>query len=99
MLHTVYISGKVSGTTDAKQRFEHAETLLKTIGYLHVINPLKLDHSKNTEWHQHMITDISALLHTQCKTMYMLKDWRESPGARIEHAIAIETGMRVLYEP
>jgi hypothetical protein len=99
MLHTVYISGKISGTTDYHEKFENAETLLKTIGYLHVINPVKLDHGNNTEWHQFMITDIAAILTTQCKTMYMLKDWRESRGARIEHAIAIETGMRVLYEP
>ncbi|WP_448826943.1 DUF4406 domain-containing protein [Capnocytophaga bilenii] len=43
-----------------------------------------------------MVKDIVDLL--QCKAIYMLQGWQESKGARIEHYIATEIGMPIMYE-
>jgi hypothetical protein len=33
-----------------------------------------------------------------CDAIYMLRDWKDSPGATAEHAFATATGKRILYE-
>jgi hypothetical protein len=43
-----------------------------------------------------MKEDISALL--TCDAIYLLKNWGDSRGARIERAIALELGIKIIYE-
>ena len=43
-----------------------------------------------------MLKDIADLL--QCNAIYMLQGWEDSKGARIEHYIATEIGMPIMYE-
>jgi adenine specific DNA methylase Mod len=94
----IYISGKITGLplAEAESRFQVAETQLQQIGYS-VINPLKIDHEHDKSWKNFMIHDIKALF--DCTAIYMLNNWKQSAGARIEHAIAVESGMKILYQP
>ena len=60
MKRTIYISGKITGTTDFVERFARAESHLKLQGW-RVINPVKKCRHMNpnaTEWHHYMRRDI-----------------------------------------
>ena len=93
----IYISGKISGTdlTETRARFAAVATAMKRLGY-EPVNPLENELSEYDTWEAHIVKDIAALL--QCKTIYMLQGWQESKGARIEHYIAIEIGLPIMYE-
>lgn len=98
----VYISGKISGLTteEAEKNFERAENYLTRITFastnLTLINPMKLEHNHDKSWEEFMREDIGALL--KCDAIYLLKNWGDSRGARIERAIALELGLKIMYE-
>lgn len=93
----IYISGKISGTdlTETRKRFAAAAKAMKRLGY-EPVNPLDNGLSEQDTWEAHIIKDIATLL--QCKAIYMLQDWQESKGARIEYYIATEIGIPIMYE-
>lgn len=90
----IYISGKVSGTTDFYMRFEEAENYLIKLGYV-PINPVR-NAPYGKEWEYYMRNDIIKLM--CCDSIYMLKGWRFSRGARLEHHIAKKLGFKIIYE-
>ena len=94
----IYISGQISNLplAHAKSLFQLAEYEMQNQGYV-TINPFELDHKPGSNWVDYMITDIKELFN--CDGIYMINNWKASPGARIEHAIAIEMGKKVLYQP
>ena len=93
----IYISGKISGTnlTETRKRFAAAAEATKRLGY-DPVNPLENGLTEHDTWEAHIIKDISDLLH--CHAIYMLQGWKDSKGARIEHYIATETGLPIMYE-
>lgn len=93
----IYISGKISGLEEGEynHRFAVAEVLLWEVGHTPV-NPVKLKHDHDKSWESYMLKDIEALF--KCQGIYMLSNWKLSAGARIEHAIAVERGMKILYQ-
>lgn len=96
---TIYISGKISGLhiTQAEAHFMNAEIDLMYLGYENIINPMKLvPYDPNLTWHDYMVKDIGALL--KCDAIFMLKNWGQSKGARVERAIAIELGLEIIYQ-
>jgi hypothetical protein len=96
-----YISGAVTGLPikHVKEKFKYAAGFIEIKGY-EAINPMAFKHPKQKDreltWVDYMALDIHLLL--QCDTIFMLKDWGQSKGARIEHAIAKEIGLKVLYQ-
>jgi hypothetical protein len=97
MAKRIYISGAITGLHPdlVKRVFGEAEYQLIKEGY-DVINPCSLNHENDHEWEDYMATDIKVLL--SCHTIYMLRNWRSSRGARIEHAIAKELELEIIYE-
>ena len=93
----IYISGKISGTdlTETRKRFAAVAKVTKKLGY-EPVNPFENGLSEQDTWEAHIVKDIADLL--QCKAIYMLQGWQESKGARIEHYIATEIGMPIMYE-
>lgn len=93
----IYISGKISGTdlTETRKRFAAVAKVTKRLGY-EPVNPLENGLSEHDSWEAHMLKDIADLL--QCKAIYMLQGWKDSKGACIEHYIATEIGMPIMYE-
>ena len=93
----IYISGKISGTnlTETRKRFAAAAKVTKKLGY-EPVNPFENGLTEHDTWEAHIVKDIATLL--QCKAIYMLQDWQDSKGARIEHYIATEIGMPIMYE-
>lgn len=94
---TVYISGPITGldTRTAEKAFQAAEHFLKSQN-LNVVNPMKLQHEHGGTWEDFMKEDLEALL--KCDQIYMLKGWKESRGAKVEHRIAKDLGYKVMVQ-
>jgi len=92
----VYISGRISGLdkTQAEVRFYAAQRFLESLGH-EVFNPFDNCLAEDATWSDHMVADIRMLF--EADAIYMLPDWRESTGARIEHHIATETQKAIHY--
>lgn len=92
----IYISGKITGIEkEAEAIFEEAENNLKLLGY-EVVNPLKLNHNHDKSWHAYMKEDIKALC--DCDHIFMLDNWLDSKGARIEFEIACKLDIKIVYQ-
>jgi hypothetical protein len=98
VLPTCYISGKITGLpfTSARLSFERAEQQVVNLRMVPV-NPMKLvPYKPELSWEDYMKEDIAALL--KCDSIFMLTNWGQSKGARVEHAIAKELGLKVIYQ-
>ena len=86
MKNKVFISGKVSGLDidEAYSNFSKAETDLIRWGY-DVVNPMKIC-KPYWSWLRCMIVCLWNL--TWCEKIYLLDNWHESKGARIEYKYA-----------
>lgn len=93
----VYISGKITGLpiTEAEERFKDAEELISALN-LTPVNPLKNGLPRHSSWEEHMAKDIELL--KQCEAIFMLENWEDSRGAKIEYDFAIGSGKTIMYE-
>lgn len=94
----VYISGKITGTNlmETKKRFDDKEKELDKICTAY--NPMTgyRNNVKQHSWIYYMKAGISNLM--LCDSIYMLKGWRKSKGAKIERIIAILLDYNIYYE-
>lgn len=93
----IYISGQITGLDIkvAEEYFEQIEDKLRQAGH-HPINPCKiLPYSPELTWKDYMVEDIKAIFN--CEAMFMLENWRNSKGAKIEHDLAQHLGLKVYY--
>lgn len=93
----IYISGQITGLEikTAESYFEMVENKLTEAGHT-PINPCKiLPYDPQHTWHDYMAEDIKALLY--CDAIFMLENWTNSKGAKIEHGIAQGLGLPVYY--
>lgn len=93
----IYISGKITGLPlqEVKERFASAQALLEEIGF-ETVNPLEKGLPESATWKQHMVKDIELLL--QCDAIYLMENWVDSLGAKIEHDIAKRMDLYFLHE-
>lgn len=93
----VYISGKITGLplSEAEERFKDAEELISALN-LTPVNPLKNGLPRHSSWEEHMAKDIELL--KQCEAIFMLDNWTDSRGAKIEYDFAIGAGKDVIFE-
>lgn len=95
-MEKIYISGKITGIeNEAAELFAKAEKELQEKGF-EVVNPMTLNHNHDKSWLNYMKTDIKALM--DCNGIYMLSNWETSRGAKIERQLAIDLGMKVIYQ-
>ncbi len=92
---TVYISGKITGTTDYRERFALAEKALKADGYK-VLNPVKFTAKlpEGSPWEEYMKLCVKQLM--KADAIYMMKGWRKSKGATLERLIAGAVGIKII---
>ncbi len=94
----IYISGKISGLDpeEVDKKFKRVQTGLENGGF-EAVNPVSVfPQGIPLSWEEYMVSDIEMLFN--CDAVYMLSDWEESRGARIEHFIAKECGKTMFYE-
>lgn len=91
----IYIAGKVSGLhyIEVTAQFAQVQKTLEAQGY-EVVNPLTLI-QEGQDWIPAMRTCIAALV--TCDEIFMLGNWRKSPGARLEFEIAAQLQMPIHY--
>lgn len=90
----VYISGKITGDADYKQKFKTAQNILESAGF-EVFNPAELEDTVKP-WEWYMKQDIKELM--DCDAILLLKDWKESRGARLEAYIASQLKIKIYEE-
>lgn len=85
-----YISGKISAPTEAEQKinievFYLVERELIARGF-EVFNPARLE-SEGKSWEWYLSRDLKWIYDNK-PALYMLPNWKESPGARLEYEFA-----------
>lgn len=101
-----YISGPMTGKPGLNGKaFYDAERELLASGF-QVVNPQRISHVVDRQcselgtvatYEDYMRADLIALP-SECSTIYMLKGWEDSPGARCEHDVAKICGMEIIYQ-
>ncbi len=82
-----YIAGKITGLEDYKSFFNAVEKELKDQGHL-VMNPAVLP--EGFPWESYM--PICYAMIDACDAVYMLDNWKESAGARLEYDYSVDKG-------
>ena len=98
----IYVSGKITGTSEYGDRFSAVEDKLIAEGY-EVLNPVRtgkwleryLEPEKPT-WVQYMKHAIAAMM--QADYIYMMSGWNQSKGARLERFLARVLNYNIIYE-
>lgn len=86
----VYIAGKITGFDGYKEKFAAAEELLTGAGHT-AVNPtcLPLGFSHSEYLH------INLAMIDACDMVYLLDNWSDSQGARLEHFYADSMGKKI----
>lgn len=92
----IYIAGKITGIpfSEAKNNFDSAKELIEKWGF-EAVSPLDYG-DENKSWVDNMLI-LLPILNT-CDGIYLLDNWDESDGARIEKKFAEKKGMFVINE-
>ena len=89
----VYISGQITGNRFYKLQFRLAEIKLKLKGY-EPINPARVIAVLDYEDYMH----IDFAMIDVCDSVYMLRNWKKSKGAKRELEYAKKIYKRIIYE-
>ena len=89
----VYLSGKITGDSNYRQKFSTMTEELLSYGYV-VFNPAVLP--DGFECSDYMALDLLIL--SRCDAIFLLRDWKKSSGARLEYEEAKRLGLQVLTE-
>lgn len=89
----VYIGGKVTGLKNYKENFDKAEKNLKEKGHL-CMNPSVL--AEGFPWDAYM--PICYAMIDACDCIYLLKNWIDSKGTKMELEYAKSKRKVIMYE-
>lgn len=97
----IYISGGITGVPDFREKFAVAVQEVMLLGHT-PISPLEVCMEASLKegvdsWRSFMIADLRALL--ACEGIYMLRNWADSKGARLEHLVAAGLELEIIYQP
>lgn len=98
MKEKCYIAGKIGDLPEEtyKANFEQAKMEVRSMGF-DPVSPVDLPHNHGRTWSEYMREDLIAML--ECKHVYALRNWRNSPGATIEINTALSVGINILHQP
>jgi len=97
MKHKCYIAGQISGLEREEyiNNFEKAKKEVIELGY-EPISPLDLEHGNFESWDDYMKVDLKALI--DCDYIYMLNNWKNSRGAKIELRLAMDLKIETIMQ-
>lgn len=98
MIEKCYIAGRISGqqVPAARILFDIAKIEVAALDLVPV-SPMDLPHKHGGTWEEYMREDLMKLL--ECKYLYALTNWTQSPGARFEVHAALTLGIKVIFQP
>lgn len=92
----IYIAGPMTGLPDFNYPAFHAEAArLRALGF-HVENPAENPAPACGSWEGFMRLAIAQLV--SCDAIWLLPGWSASRGARIEHGLAVQLRLAVIYQ-
>lgn len=93
----IYIAGKITGEpmAECRLKFKKAAEYLSILG-AEVINPFDLGLPEHYTFEQCKSTCFNAL--ASADAIFMLNDWKKSPGARVELHEAMRLKLDVYFE-
>lgn len=93
----IYIAGKITGEPleACQEKFAEAEYRLTQMG-LAPVNPFKLGIPHHFSFTESKPYNFKALRH--CSAIFMMKDWRKSPGAKVELQEAMRLKLHLYFE-
>lgn len=94
---TIYVAGKITGLSkeESDKKFEEAAKMLREQGH-RVFIPTVLPAYDEVS-HDDYLHICFAMIDI-CECVYMLKNWRQSKGAKKERLYATTKGKVILYE-
>lgn len=94
----IYISGKISDCANYMDNFLKAEQELRNKGYDEVVNPARImaNFPKETRYVEYMAMSLRLL--DDCDMIYLLDNFYNSYGARIEYLYALGQGKGVVFQ-
>ena len=99
----VFISGKITGEPIEECLDKFICAALYIFGLerrgqvIKIVNPLRLKGIHFGISHKEAMKICLEAL-KDCTHIYMLKDWKESKGAIIEHQFALDNGIKIIYQ-
>lgn len=91
----IYVAGPMSGLPDYNYPAFHAEAArLRGLGF-HVENPAENPVPPCGSWQGYMRLALAQLI--TCQAIALLPGWPQSRGAAIEHRLAIDLGLSIIY--
>jgi hypothetical protein len=97
----VYLSGKISDPSPEKQKenlkkfFKKAEELKGM--WEEIVNPAEWETSEVTPWEVYLARDLQYIFENK-PDIFMLKNWEDSKGAKLERALGKLLGLSIFYE-
>lgn len=94
----IYLSGGITkvGVENARRTFDEYERVLGNVLRCEVLNPMKAVPQKEGKgWWYYMVRLLPKVV--QCDEIYMMPNWGESRGARLERIVAMLFGLEVRY--
>lgn len=105
----IYISGKMTGEPNYRNIFSFAKSYcINKYNTTEIINPVDIsdmitykhafseeDSFKEENRKIYLKTDLQYLMN--CDSIYMIYNWRKSRGAKLEHTVAKELGLNIIY--
>lgn len=88
----IYLAGRITGNPNYKEQFEKKQKELEVQGHI-VINPVKPEGFNYKDY-----IDMGLCELKYCDAIYMLKGWKHSEGATLEHHYAEAVRMIIYYE-
>ena len=100
----VYLSGKIKGLKESEYKANFSKACIEiyqndnlNVSFKNIINPTEIIPLFGIiKYWCYIIADIIKLL--KCDTIYMQDNLKDSKGAKIELAIAILTGKKILFQ-
>lgn len=94
-IKTIYLSGKITGEENYKEKFAEAESKLTEMGYK-VVNPSVISVFDFFTHEQFLHIDYSLI--DCCDALFMLPDWQNSKGAIKEWHYAEAHGKTIIFQ-
>lgn len=89
----VYLSGMITGDSNYRQKFNAMAEELLSYGYV-VFNPAVLPDGFDYEDYM----DFDLLILSRCEALFLMRDWKNSSGAKREYEEAKRLGLQILTE-
>lgn len=100
----IYLSAPIQSDPNHRSVFEHLTLRVLETGH-HPVNPLTVEPECNGcphplpgkahSWECYLRWDLVAML--QCEAVYFSQNWQQSPGCRLEHYVASNSGLTLIH--